>query len=83
LREALLGIWLKMMAATGIPPEGLEGMRQAYAKDVAVLHPKAVADLIESGGFGTPVQFYQAGMIHAWLSRRGPANDASGGLRRA
>ena len=63
-------------AATGVPPEGLEGMRQAYAKDVAVPPPKAVAGIIESGGFGTPVQFYQAGMIHAWLSRRGPANYA-------
>lgn len=75
-REALLRVWLKMMAAPGIPPEGLERMRQAYAKDVAVLPPKTIAGIIQSGGFGKPVQFYQAGMIHAWLSRRGPPSGA-------
>jgi tRNA (cmo5U34)-methyltransferase len=52
--EALLQVWFNMMAgAVGIPPEGLERMRAAYAKDVAIL----------------PVQFYQAGLIYAWFSR--------------
>lgn len=68
--EALLHAWLNMMAAAGIPPEGLERMRAAYAKDVAVLPPKLIASIIESGGFGAPVQFFQAGLIHAWFSKR-------------
>ena len=68
--EALLRAWLNMMAAAGIPPEGLERMRAAYAKDVAILPPGLVASIIECGGFGAPVQFFQAGLIHAWFSRR-------------
>lgn len=74
--EALLRAWLTMMAATGIPPEGLERMRAAYANDVAVLPPKRIASLIASSGFEEPVQFFQAGLIHAWFARRESDNAA-------
>lgn len=74
--EALLHAWLNMMAAAGIPPEGLARLRTAYAKDVAILPPKRIAAIIESGGFEAPVQFYQAGLIHAWFSRRVSDNAA-------
>lgn len=73
--EALLRAWLNMMAAAGIPSEGLERLRAAYAKDVAILPPQRIAAIIASGGFATPVQFYQAGLIHAWFSRR--ASDSA------
>ncbi|HEU5133556.1 MAG TPA: hypothetical protein VFU13_00305 [Steroidobacteraceae bacterium] len=69
--NALVHAWMSMMAAAGIPPEGLERMKAAWANDVAILPPPAVAAIIESGGFETPVQFFQAGLIHAWFSRRG------------
>lgn len=68
--EALLDVWLKMMLAAGIPAAGLEQMRAAYAKDVAILPPAQVASVIRAGGFDEPVAFYQAGLIHAWFSRR-------------
>lgn len=75
--EALLRAWLNMMmAAAGIPPEGLERMRAAYAKDVAILPPKLIASIIESGGFEPPVQFFQAGLIHAWFSKRASSDAA-------
>jgi tRNA (cmo5U34)-methyltransferase len=74
--EALLPAWLSMMAAAHIPPEGLERMRAAYAKDVAILPPIAVASIIESGGFEAPVQFFQAGLLHAWFSKRASGNAA-------
>jgi tRNA (cmo5U34)-methyltransferase len=73
--EALLPVWLNVMAGAGIPPEGLERMRAAYAKDVAILPPQRIAAIIESGGFGAPVQFFQAGLIHAWFSRRTSGDD--------
>jgi tRNA (cmo5U34)-methyltransferase len=66
---ATLHIWLNMMARCGIAPEGLERMRAAYAKDVAILPPDRVASIIQSGGFYAPVAFFQAGLIHAWFSR--------------
>ena len=67
---ALLRTWLHLMASGGVTPEGLERMREAYARDVAVLPPEHVASIIRSGGFDTPVRFFQAGLIHAWFSRR-------------
>ncbi len=66
----LLRIWLQMMSATGIPPEGLERMRAAYEKDVAILPQEEVAAIIASGGFEKPTLFSQGGLIHAWLARR-------------
>lgn len=74
--EGLLGMWLNMMLAAGIPSAGLEQMRAAYAKDVAVLHPAQVASIIKLGGFDEPVRFYQSGLIHAWFSKRAVAVPA-------
>jgi len=68
--EALLGAWMQMMAAADISPEARERMRKAYANDVAVLPPGRIAAIIEAGGFEPPVAFFQAGLIHAWVSRR-------------
>ncbi|KAB2318139.1 class I SAM-dependent methyltransferase [Betaproteobacteria bacterium SCN1] len=68
--EALLGVWMNMLATAGIPAEGLARMRDAYARDVAILPPARVAALIQSAGFDAPVAFYQAGLIHAWFAKR-------------
>lgn len=69
--EPLVEAWMAMMAAAGLPPENLRNMRKAWEKDVAILPPAEVAEVIAAGGFGTPVRFYQAGLIHAWFARRG------------
>lgn len=68
--EPLLRAWLTVMAGVGVPDEQVVQARSAYARDVAVLPPSAVASIIESGGFEPPVQFYQAGLLHAWVSKR-------------
>lgn len=68
--EALLHVWQNVMAGAGIPPEGLERMRGAYARDVAILPPAQVESIIESGGFDSPTRFYQAGLISGWFSKR-------------
>lgn len=78
--DALLATWLDMMLAAGIPASGLEQMRAAYARDVAILPPAQVASIIASGGFGEPVMFYQAGLIRAWFSKLAP-DDGAGGSR--
>lgn len=72
--EALLHSWMNMMAAADISHAELEQMRNAYANDVAILPPNTVALIIKSGGFDSPVQFFQAGLIHAWFSKRASAN---------
>lgn len=68
--DTLLKAWLDMMLAAGIPAAGLEQMREAYTRDVAVLPPMQIASIIKAGGFDEPVMFYQAGLIHAWFSKR-------------
>ncbi|MFT3847585.1 MAG: class I SAM-dependent methyltransferase [Propionivibrio sp.] len=75
--EVLLHAWMNMMARSDVSPEGIANMRKAYASDVAILAPDKVASIIESGGFEPPAQFFQAGLIHAWLSRRARSNAAS------
>jgi tRNA (cmo5U34)-methyltransferase len=70
--EALLHVWWRVMSAAGLPEDGLQRMRVAYEKDVAVLAPHEVEAVIEAGGFHKPVKFYQAGLIHAWFSTKAP-----------
>lgn len=74
--EVLLRAWVNMMAASDISLEAIDRMRKAYSNDVGVLPPSRVASIIEAGGFEPPVQFFQAGLIHAWLSKRAPSNVA-------
>jgi uncharacterized protein len=68
--DTLLRTWLSVMAGPGVSAEKVERARAAYARDVAVLSPAEIASVIESGGFERPVQFFQAGLLHAWCSRR-------------
>jgi tRNA (cmo5U34)-methyltransferase len=68
--DALLRVWLDMLLSAGVPAAGLDQMRQAYARDVAILAPAQVEALLRAGGFDTPVLFHQAGLIHAWFSVR-------------
>lgn len=74
--KVLLHAWMNMMSAADVTPEAVERMRKAYANDVGVLPPGRICSIIESGGFELPVLFFQAGLIHAWLSKR-----SSGGLQ--
>lgn len=75
--DVLLRAWATMMATSDISPAVMDRMRKAYASDVGVLPPGQVASMIEAGGFEPPVQFFQAGLIHAWRSKRAPGHDAS------
>jgi tRNA (cmo5U34)-methyltransferase len=68
--KELLHVWANIMSAADLTPERLQQMQRAYENDVAVLPPTTIASIIESGGFETPVQFFQAGLIHAWFSKR-------------
>jgi tRNA (cmo5U34)-methyltransferase len=68
--DVLLRAWTNMMSAADISLETLERMRKAYANDVGVLPSEKVVEIIKSGGFELPVQFFQSGLIHAWLSKR-------------
>jgi tRNA (cmo5U34)-methyltransferase len=73
--ELLVQAWMNMMAAADVPAEALVKMREAWKKDVAILPPAEIASIIESAGFESPVQFHQAGLIHAWFARRAAASD--------
>lgn len=75
--QSLLAVWLRTMATADVTPEGLQRMREAYARDVAILPPQRVAAIIMAGGFEPPVPFFQAGMIHGWYSRRAGAGGGA------
>jgi tRNA (cmo5U34)-methyltransferase len=67
---AMLRLWMRAMSGTGLDADALERMRAAYARDVAVLPPDRVAELVRDAGFDAPLRFHQAGMIHGWYARR-------------
>jgi tRNA (cmo5U34)-methyltransferase len=66
---AQMDAWLRMMQHADLSEEQLQNMRAAYARDVAILPPREVADLIASSGFERPVPFHQALLIHGWFAR--------------
>lgn len=68
--DALLALWQRVMSPSVASPEDLERMKAGYAKDVAMLPPVAVASIIESGGFESPTQFFQAALMHGWFAKR-------------
>lgn len=67
---AMLRLWLRTMSGAGLDDAAIERMRSAYARDVAILPPDAVAGLVAEAGFDAPLRFHQAGMIHGWCARR-------------
>jgi len=78
--QDLLGLWFRVMTGSGaLSAEGIERMRAAYSRDVAVLPPQDVRDIIMRGGFDAPVLFFQAGMIHAWYAKRSPTQADTDG----
>lgn len=68
--QSLLGVWLKLMRETDMTPEQVEGLREVYGRDVALLPVDLTSALIESGGLGKPILFLQTGLIHAWYARK-------------
>lgn len=68
--EALLSVWVSMLQGIKASADAIEKVHSAWAKDVAILPPDEVEEMIKRSGFALPVQFYQAGLIRAWFSRR-------------
>jgi tRNA (cmo5U34)-methyltransferase len=68
--EVLLPSWMTLMSSAGVDAQMLERARAAYARDVAVLPAAQVADIIQTGGFTEPTQFFQAGLMHGWVCQR-------------
>ncbi|HEX7047759.1 MAG TPA: class I SAM-dependent methyltransferase [Gammaproteobacteria bacterium] len=68
--ESRLETWWQMMKSADVPPDGIERLREAYRRDVAVLPVDDVEAIIAAGGFENPVLFFQAVLIHAWYSRK-------------
>lgn len=73
--SSLLEVWLRTMTAADLSAERVQQMRAAYNRDVAILPVQSIEAIIASAGFETPIQFYQAGLIHAWYCQR-RKNDA-------
>ena len=71
----LLPAWIRMMQDAEVSAEALDRIRAAYATDVAVLPADQVERIIAEGGFDPPVCFFQAGLIHGWLSARRADRD--------
>src|SRR3546814_5774047 len=58
---AMLRLWMQTMSGAGLDADALERVRAAYARDVAILPPDRVAELVAQAGFEAPLRFHQAG----------------------
>lgn len=68
----LMEIWLRMHRFTGAAPEDLARLPAALSRSVAIVAPEEIEALMASSGFGAPVRFFQALLIHAWFAERAP-----------
>ena len=68
--ESVLEIWLRLFRPADNTPEGVEKMRETYRRNVAILPPEEVGAIVASGGFASPVRFFQTLLVHAWYARR-------------
>ncbi len=68
--ETLFETWLRMLRGAGISSADIAALRETYQRDVALLPPEAVEALIEQSGFTPPTRIFQAGLIHAWQTRK-------------
>jgi tRNA (cmo5U34)-methyltransferase len=66
----LLDVWLRTITLADVSADAVERMCTAYRRDVATLPAQEVEAIIASGGFESPVQVFQAGLIRAWYARR-------------
>jgi tRNA (cmo5U34)-methyltransferase len=67
---SLLNVWLRTMMSPEMAAEKADKVRAAYERDVAVLPAQEVEAIIASGGFDTPVLFFQYLLVHAWYAKR-------------
>jgi tRNA (cmo5U34)-methyltransferase len=63
-------VWLRMMTNVDVTPEMIDRIRAVYGREVAVLPPEQIGDIIAAGGFEAPISFFQAGLIRAWYTRQ-------------
>lgn len=70
--ERVFELWGRALAAAGVTPEQLAALRTAYGRDVAVVAPTDVEQLIAESGFEPPAQCFQALLLHGWHARRRP-----------
>lgn len=68
--RSLLEVWFRLMKTADITSEQIENMRVAYEQHVALLPVTDVREIIMAGGFDTPVQFLQTGLIHGWYAQK-------------
>lgn len=67
---SLLPIWRRGLSECGMSDEVVDGMCAAFGRDVALLSPQKMKQILIDGGFESPVLFLQTLLIHAWFSKR-------------
>jgi len=70
VHESMFEVWLRMLGGSAWSAEDIEKMRGAWKNNLAALTPPEIEAIIATGGFDTPVLFFQTLFIHAWFSRR-------------
>ena len=67
--KSLFKVWLRSWKYCDMPAEEVEKLSASFGREVAVLPPQDIESMIVSGGFDTPVLFFQTLLIHAWYAK--------------
>ncbi|KAM3104789.1 class I SAM-dependent methyltransferase [Phormidesmis sp. 146-33] len=68
--QSLREMWTRMLKYAEYPDKDIQQFLDSHGRNAAVLPPHEVASIIESGGFDSPVLFFQTLFFHAWYARR-------------
>lgn len=68
---SILEIWRRTLEYSVLAEQQVNRPTTAPGSRVAVLPERAIEALIATAGFARPTRFFQAGLIHAWFTKRG------------
>lgn len=68
--ESLVENWKTMQVFAGTPAERAHSIPDTLKNVLSVLTPEKTAAMIEQGGFGKAIQFFQSFLIRAWYSQK-------------
>lgn len=68
--DGVMGLWLGLLGLAGQTEESRANYVKAYGQQFAAHPPKAVAQMIEAGGFTPPAPVFQAALIRGWTATR-------------
>lgn len=67
---AVMGLWLNLLRAGGVPEDGITRYTESYGRDFAAHSPAELDALIEAAGFAPPAPVFQTALMRGCVTIR-------------